>query len=171
MRRMGPCLVYLSTATLAVLSAQTPAFMTAGYISPTPIWAATGQIITVFISGAKTLLPSIDPEVRAKTLPLPTSLAGFSATVRQGNNTYAAPVISIEQTPSCDSDIDRSSTLFLHSRRSEAHYGVQGERGVSDLYRMAGSIRPQTRDTIRSRHNPSAGTRHSPKDGAGREPA
>src|SRR5262249_47188688 len=110
--RMGLYLFYLKTVTLAVLSAQTPAFMTAGYISPTPIWAAPSQIITVFISGAKTLLPAIDPEVRAKTLPLPTSLAGFSATVRHGNNTYAAPLISIEQTRSCDSAIDRSSTLW-----------------------------------------------------------
>src|SRR5215813_7302839 len=65
----------------------------------------------------------------------------------------------------------RSRLVLFLSRRSEAHYGVQGGRGVHDLYRMAGSIRPQTRDTIRSRHNPSAGTRHSPKDGAGREPA
>src|SRR5215813_2760112 len=59
----------------------------------------------------------------------------------------------------------RSRVVLLHSRRSEAHYGVQGGRGVHDLYRMAGSIRSQTRDTIRSRHNLSAGTRHLPKGG------
>jgi hypothetical protein len=93
---------------LAPFSAQTPIFMSAGYITPTAIQVAPGQVITLYISGTKTVLPSQSPSIRATAIPLPTTLGGFSVTVRQGNNTYAAPLVSVVQTPNC-TDANRSS--------------------------------------------------------------
>ena len=100
-------LVCLGIMGLAPLSAQTPIFMSAGYTTPTPIQVAPGQVITLYISGTKTVLPSQSPSIRATTIPLPKTLGGFSVTVRQGKNTYAAPLLSVVQTPNC-TDANRS---------------------------------------------------------------
>jgi uncharacterized protein (TIGR03437 family) len=94
-------LVCLGIMGLAPLSAQTPIFMSAGYTTPTPMVVSPGQVITLYVSGTKTILPSQSPSIRATTIPLPTKLGGFSVTVRQGNNTYAAPLLSVVQTPNC----------------------------------------------------------------------
>src|SRR5579863_590785 len=98
MRRVGGILVCLCILSLVPISAQTSTLMSAGYDLPTPIQVAPGQIITLYISGTKTVLPST---IRATTVPLPPSLGGFSVTLRQGNNTYTAPMVSVTQTPNC----------------------------------------------------------------------
>lgn len=108
MRRMARNLVVLCVMSIASVSAQTPIFMKAGYTTPTPIRVAPGQVITLYISGTKTVLPPQNPSIRATTTPLPITLGGFSVTVRQGSNTYAAPLFSVVQTPNC-TDANRTS--------------------------------------------------------------
>jgi hypothetical protein len=108
MRRMARNLVCLGIMSLAAVSAQTTILMSAGYTTPTPIQVAPGQVITLYISGTKTVLPLQSPSIRATTIPLPTTLGGFSVTVRQGNNMYAAPLLSVAQTPNC-TDANRLS--------------------------------------------------------------
>jgi uncharacterized protein (TIGR03437 family) len=83
------------------LPAQTPIFMSAGYSSPAPIQAAPGQVIALYISGTKTVLPSQSPSIRATAVPLPPTLGGFSVTLRQGGHTYTAPLLSVVQTLNC----------------------------------------------------------------------
>jgi uncharacterized protein (TIGR03437 family) len=108
MRRLARNLVCLGIMSLAAVSAQTTILMSAGYTTPTPIQVAPGQVITLYISGTKTVLPLQSPSIRATTIPLPTTLGGFSVTVRQGNNMYAAPLLSVAQTPNC-TDANRLS--------------------------------------------------------------
>src|SRR5713101_8291053 len=55
----------------------------AGYTAPTPIHAAPGQVITLRLTGLKTVLPAGAPIQRAASLPLPRVLAGISATLTQ----------------------------------------------------------------------------------------
>ncbi len=97
---------------LASLSAQTAILMSAGYGNPAPIQAAPGQVITLYISGTKTVLPSQSPSIRATTIPLPTTLGGFSVTVRQGNNTYAAPLVSVVQTQNCTDPVSSPQCII-----------------------------------------------------------
>jgi len=97
MHRTG-ILVSLGIVSLACLPAQVPTVMDVGYVTPTPILAAPGQVTTLYIAGTKTVLPA---SVQATTLPLPTSLGGFSVTVRQGGNSYSAPLISVTQATTC----------------------------------------------------------------------
>lgn len=98
MRRPLGILVSLFIVSVGSISAQTPSIMSAGYGPPAMIQAAPGQIITVYVSGTKSILPA---GIRATTIPLPSSLGGFSVTVRQGASTYAAPMVSVTQTPNC----------------------------------------------------------------------
>jgi uncharacterized protein (TIGR03437 family) len=94
------------------LSAQTPILMSAGYSTPTPIQVAPGQVITLYISGTKSVLPAQSSSIRATTIPLPTTLGGFSVTVRQGKNTYAAPLVSVVQTPNCTDAISSPQCII-----------------------------------------------------------
>jgi len=94
-------LVTFTVVSLATVSAQTPILMKAGYSAPTPIPVAPGQVITLYISGTKTVLPPQNQSIRAATTPLPATLGGFAVTVRQGNKTYPAPLLSVAQTPNC----------------------------------------------------------------------
>jgi uncharacterized protein (TIGR03437 family) len=76
--------------------------MGAGYASPTPIRVAPGQVVTLYVTGTKTILPAESRLVKATAVPLPTTLAGFSVNVQQGNNTYPAPLFSVQQTLVCE---------------------------------------------------------------------
>jgi uncharacterized protein (TIGR03437 family) len=104
-------------ATAAPIPAQTPVVMGAGYNRPTQLNAAPGQVVTIFVSGAKTRLP--EPALlRASTDPLPTTLGGFSVQIRQGEayslpTTWPARLISIFQTAYCGSNIVFGTGLGL----------------------------------------------------------
>lgn len=90
------------------VQAQTATFVAAGYNPPgwTPV--APGQVVTLYITGTKTVLPAQSPGVRATSTPLPTHLGGFSVAVRQGSSIYPAPLFSVVQTPIC-TGADQSS--------------------------------------------------------------
>ena len=75
---------------------QGPTLTGAGYPNPTPIRVTPGQIITVFLSNTKTVSYQ-----RATSIPLPTSLAGFSVTIRDYTGTHPAPLLAVGQTPLC----------------------------------------------------------------------
>jgi uncharacterized protein (TIGR03437 family) len=62
----------------------------AGYYPPAPVVVSPGQIITFF-----TTVGSVLEKVEAGNPPLPASLAGFSATLEQGNATMPAPVLAV----------------------------------------------------------------------------
>ena len=111
MRQIKGRTVVLYCFSLAPLLGQTPIVMSAGYGPPAMIQVTPGQIVTLYISGTKTILPSQSPSIKAATVPLPTKLAGFTVTVRQGNNSYTAPLISVTQTSSCTDD--NSSTQCI----------------------------------------------------------
>src|SRR2546423_6114732 len=66
----------------------------------------------VFVSGTTTILPPQSRLQRATNVPLPNMLAGFSVTIRQGVNTYAAPLLAVEQTPICTEASSSSSECF-----------------------------------------------------------
>ena len=92
------CLIGLG---VTPLRAQTPILMTAGYSTPTPMVVAPGQVITLYVSGTPTVLPAQSHTIQATTVPLPAMLGGFSVTMRQGSNSYAVPLVSVEQLANC----------------------------------------------------------------------
>jgi uncharacterized protein (TIGR03437 family) len=64
-----------------------------GYVLPGPTFAAPGQILTVYVSGVG---ENLTDKITA-SYPLPTTLAGFSVSVRQGEapaGPFAAPLIA-----------------------------------------------------------------------------
>ena len=60
---------------------------------------APGEIVTLYVTGAKTVLPSsVLFQAYAKIVPLPLSIAGFSVTIRNGyNGTFNAPLLAVGQ--------------------------------------------------------------------------
>ena len=96
--RFWSCLMLMS---LGPLFGQGTTLVGAGYSIPTNIRVAPGQIIKLFISGTKTVLPPQSRIQRATTVPLPTTVAGFSVNIQQGAHTYAAPLLSVEQVSTC----------------------------------------------------------------------
>ncbi len=96
---------FLFLMNLAPLFGQGMTLVGSGYSNPTNIWVSPGQVITVFVSNTKTVLPLGSPTLRATTLPLPTSLGGFSVNIRQsGTTNYPAPLFSVEQGLKCGSN-------------------------------------------------------------------
>lgn len=75
----------------------------AGYVNPAPIQVAPGQVVTFFLSGLKTVLPGPDRSVKANKLPLPTTLAGISATIRHElfPPIPSVPLFSVDQVNTC----------------------------------------------------------------------
>jgi uncharacterized protein (TIGR03437 family) len=78
-----------------------------GYGNPQTMHIAPGQITTFLISGANTILPPGSSMQRATQLPLPVSLAGFSATISESTDnsgpfrTEALPLLEVNQINNC----------------------------------------------------------------------
>jgi uncharacterized protein (TIGR03437 family) len=75
-----------------------------GYFDPRLILRiAPGQITTFLFSGAKTILPLGTSTQRATQVPLPTALAGFSATISQepANKVEPLPIFAVQQVNNC----------------------------------------------------------------------
>jgi len=70
----------------------------AGYQLPTPITVAPGQVITFFVQGIGLNLTG---PVYASETPLPTTLAGISATLKQVNPDRAGPVLAVQPISTC----------------------------------------------------------------------
>jgi uncharacterized protein (TIGR03437 family) len=71
----------------------------AGYLNPVPIRVSPGQVVTFYLAG---LNMTLAPE-KAKSLPLPTILAGISATLTQtvAGTSAAVPLFSVDQVSAC----------------------------------------------------------------------
>ncbi len=87
--------------------------MGAGYVLPTKMHVAPGQVVTIYMAGMTTILSPGARLRRATTLPLPKTLAGFAVKVRQGTNTYAAPLLTVQQTPVCSESNSSSADCFM----------------------------------------------------------
>ncbi len=70
-----------------------------GYINPSTVVIAPGQITTIFLSGVKSTWSLLSPYPTASGLPLPTTLAGFSVTLRQFKNVDPIPVPILSAMP------------------------------------------------------------------------
>jgi hypothetical protein len=80
-----------------------------GYSDPSVIRVAPGQITTLFVTGVKTLFG--DRPGHATSLPLPTTLAGFTVTLNQGgrlgqSSSVPVPLLSVQQVSLCTSGND-----------------------------------------------------------------
>lgn len=82
-----------------------PAVTGAGFMNPAVFKVAPGEVLKVWVTNTKTLLPYAGGTPvrvqKATSVPLPTTLAGFSVRIVQGGRTYPAPIFSVEQVPVC----------------------------------------------------------------------
>ncbi|MCL5746252.1 MAG: hypothetical protein M1541_20365 [Acidobacteria bacterium] len=92
---------FLFLMSLGPLFGQSMALVGSGYTAPASIRVSPGQILKIFVSDTKTVLPPQSRLQRAASVPLPKTLAGFSVSIRQGDNVYAVPLLAVEQTPVC----------------------------------------------------------------------
>ena len=77
--------------------------MSAGYNLAAPVDVAPGQIVTFFVQDVGANLTT---EVDASSLPLPTSLAGASATFVQGIVIGSLPIVSVKPISPCATNTD-----------------------------------------------------------------
>lgn len=80
-----------------------PTLVGTGYGLPATIRVAPGQITTLFVTGLKTVLSS--QQVKATTLPLPSTLSGISVTLSESNfgpQSMPVPLLSIQQNSACE---------------------------------------------------------------------
>jgi len=82
------------------LWAQNPAGFLVGNPDESQILVSPGQVTTLILTGVQTVLPADSSDIAASTLPLPLSLAGFSAVIRQLPGAYIAslPIFRVRQT-------------------------------------------------------------------------
>lgn len=66
------------------------------------VQVAPGQVVTVLLTGLKTVFPANASVQRATTVPLPTQLAGISAAVQQtGTSSRPLPLLAVQQIDQC----------------------------------------------------------------------
>src|ERR1035441_4202058 len=99
MRRMLVIAVCAIIMSFGPLFGQGTTLIGLGNVSQPPITVAPGQIVTLLVSNSKTVLPPLSSFQRATTLPLPTSLAGFSVSIRDYTGTHPAAILAIGQSP------------------------------------------------------------------------
>jgi uncharacterized protein (TIGR03437 family) len=93
-------LIAAASALLALGQSASPStIIGAGYLFPSPINVAPGQIITVFAAGVGSTLTQ---PVFAGAGNWPTSLAGISVTIQQGKD-IPAPIFEVNPIPTCGS--------------------------------------------------------------------
>lgn len=80
-----------------LLHAQTGAIVGSGYAAPAPVSVAPGQIVTLFVDG---LGVSLSQPARAASGPLPLTLAGITATLRQSADT-PVPLVEVRPVSTC----------------------------------------------------------------------
>jgi uncharacterized protein (TIGR03437 family) len=78
-------------------SANTNTIVGAGYVSPTSLQVAPGQVIAIFAAGVGS---SLTQPVLAGPGNWPASLAGISVTIRQGTD-MLAPILKVSPVPTC----------------------------------------------------------------------
>ena len=91
------CVFFFALCAMPLYSASS-AVVTAGYKVPTPVTVAPGQVITFFVDG---IGASLNASVRAESTPLPTQLAGITATLIQFNPPVPVPIFAIEPISPC----------------------------------------------------------------------
>jgi hypothetical protein len=79
------------------LFAQTNIVVGAGYTSPAHLYAAPGQVVTLFVNG---IAKSLTQAVRAPDGAWPNSLAGISVTLLQGTK-IPVPMLEVRPIPTC----------------------------------------------------------------------
>lgn len=122
--------VVVAVFVASYLSAQSGvAVVGAGYVGPNNvITVAPGQITTFFLSGVGVTLPA-PARMDARGPALPTSLGGFSATIRQTftNMLFSLPILSVKQTNICVAN----STGFAGSGCTITSLTVQIPNGLA----------------------------------------
>ncbi len=81
-----------------------------GYKDPTVIRVSPGQVVPLLVTGLQTVLPG--GTVAADHVPLPTTLAGISVTLRQPPTAYSRslPIFSIHQFDHCSVSVAAGSS-------------------------------------------------------------
>jgi hypothetical protein len=74
-----------------------------------PIQVAPGQIVTLLVSNTKTVMTSGQ---RAITIPLPTSLAGFSVSIRDYTGSHPTPILAVGQSLLCQTNRNSPDCLM-----------------------------------------------------------
>jgi len=107
MRPIRYFLLCLLTTSPSLVFGQGPVLTGIGYVDPSIMRVAPGQITTLFVTGLKTVLAS---SVSAPGLPLPTTLAGISVTLNQSNiAARQVPLVAVQQLPVCNTGGGRAS--------------------------------------------------------------
>jgi len=91
------------------------ALVGAGYVNPIPVRVAPGQVVTFFLTGRQTVLPPPFRAERAPSVPLPVTLAGISAIIRQSGpgTSLPVPLLSVEQLNTCSDPLALSPDCML----------------------------------------------------------
>uniref|UniRef100_Q022H6 Uncharacterized protein n=1 Tax=Solibacter usitatus (strain Ellin6076) TaxID=234267 RepID=Q022H6_SOLUE len=107
-------LLFLSS--IYSIPAQTAATLaSAGYTAPAaPVAVAPGQVVTLFFRGVPPLPDGTLRAGEAKTTPLPTTLAGLSASIDQPH--ASLPVFAVRQESDCQGDQTGQSCLLTSLR-------------------------------------------------------
>lgn len=103
------------------------ALVGAGYVNPIPVRVAPGQVVTFFLTGLQTVLPPPFRAERAPSVPLPLTLAGISATIRQSGpgTSLPVPLLSVEQLNTCSDPAAMSPECMLTAVTLQVPYELR----------------------------------------------
>ncbi len=107
--------------------------VSAGYSSPAPLEAAPGQVVTFFVRG---LPPAADGRFRlgqADDVPLPTTLAGISVVILQGQATLQSPIFAVRQESECETDGNVDATCLLTSIRVQIPFELAADVTLTNM--------------------------------------
>ena len=105
-----------------------------GYTDPAITNVAPGQDITFYLAGIKTVLPG---EVDGNSVPLPLTLAGFSAQITQSGSgaSFSVPLYSVRQINLCANSVSGDAACFVTALRVQIPFeiGIQPVYGLPEV--------------------------------------
>jgi len=108
---------------------QTGAFLeSTGYSAPAPVQVAPGQVTSFFFRGIGSLPDGHLRSAQASAAPLPTTLAGLSLRMAQGQqNAVAVPLFAVRQENDCDGASDPNPACLLTTVKLQIPFEIDGE--------------------------------------------
>jgi hypothetical protein len=100
MRIISCCITFVLASGIALFSQTTPVFVNAGYSAPSPPQVAPGQVLVLYYRAVGLAEGGIPRSGHAEP-PLPTSLAGLSMQLTQGDSLWNVPITEVRQSDTC----------------------------------------------------------------------
>jgi hypothetical protein len=113
-----------------------PIIAAAGYSAPSPLQAAPGQVVTMFVRDVPRAVDGQLRSAKGSGLPLPNALGGISVAIVQASGTLHAPIFAVRQESECEAAGTDEASCLLTAIQIQIPYDLAADISLSPLKRV-----------------------------------